>query len=312
MRSRLLRGAARSGALSLTPVTADVGFDPETVAALRRRLPWVTDVAVYFGPPRANAKPVMALMAGDSVKAVAKVGAGPLTRQLVVNEAEALLDQEEKGKLGYTAPRVVDWFNAGDAAVLVLSAFDLRGSTPTSAGGSLRSEWLRVARGIAQPEPPQALAECSWWHQTQERLSALERPAGSIRRLQHQLDAHRGATVQPAASHGDFTAWNARRLSWGWAVWDWERYTRASIWGFDILHWELYSRSGTGLDAACRSVVQQQRSILLNTGIPADAGALVAFLYLTDLAIRFHADKQPTAASVESAALAAAEILRRG
>ncbi len=304
--SRALRGIARSGLLSLLPRATGDGIDSAVIAELQFRLPWITDIAVYFGPRRANAKPVLALMSDDRVAAVAKVGDKPLTRQLVLHETEVLRAEVTRSHAQYCAPKVLDAFSVGETAVLVLSAFDLRESTPGGATGQRRTEWIEMAHAIARPRPAQPLGGTDWWIQTTPQLSDLARRNPALRRLDDHLRRLADVMVVPSASHGDFTQWNARRLQDGWAVWDWERQTESSIWGFDILHWELFARLRGGLAGACDQIRRSHRSILSGTGIGTQDSGVVAFLYLTDLAVRFETDQQAAAPTVTAAAVAAA------
>jgi hypothetical protein len=288
--------------------------DPQVVEALRERLPWITDLAVYFGPPRANAKPVLALLKGDEVAAVAKLGTTPLTRELVAREHEALIDEGRRHHVRYKAPQVLDSFCVADCQVLVLTAFDLRGSKPIPLTGAGRLEWIEVAREIACPRPSSVLTQTAWWRSIQTGLDSLSGVHGGqqVGYVAETLAAAAGARVMPAASHGDFTQWNARRLERTWAVWDWERYTEDSIWGFDVLHWELFAHARGGLPRACDWVLREHGRILSGTGIGTTESGLMAFLYFADLAVRFGMDRQRAAHVILDAAVRAAEVVRRG
>jgi hypothetical protein len=84
----------------------------------------------------------------------------------------------------------------------------------------------------------------------------------------------------------------------GLLVWDWERFTCGVPLGFDALHYRLQAEAGPGRhdarSAAARCPTQAAR-LLAPFGIGARQARITAILYLTDLAVRYLADRQAEA-----------------
>ena len=84
----------------------------------------------------------------------------------------------------------------------------------------------------------------------------------------------------------------------GLLVWDWERFGRPVPAGFDGLHYRLQSavvRRHQPPPAAAAECVRAAAGALAPFGIAAAEARLTALLYLTDLSVRYLADRQAEA-----------------
>ena len=222
--SRSRHGARRLYALLAASPLADVRHrlvqvdDSSLRAALAPtvgRGPRDIALALHFGPPRANRKPVVQVLDRDgTLLAVAKVATNPLTVRLVTQETSAL-QQLARARPGpvLTVPRLLAATTWEGAQLLVQSALVLpaRPRVPTAAvRRAAEQELVRSTESAGVPDPG-----ARW------------------------LD-----DVAVGASHGDWSPQNLSVVQGGVAAWDWERFAEDRPLGFDAAHLVLMQQLG--------------------------------------------------------------------
>jgi hypothetical protein len=284
-----LARAARWGVASVLPHGRAVTGSPGPALT-----DWLADalgaarctVAVGVGPPRANRKPVLQVLAPDgSTLAWGKVGWDPLTRGLVGDEADVL--DRLGGSLGdgVTTP-TVRARGAWQGAEVVLT-------TPLPLGRRPRRD-LRPAPDLlrAVAGPPGALTP--WPAAVARRLTALRLDPGLgpvVDRVADRLDA---AGVPGARWHGDLTPWNVGPVPGGLAVWDWERSAAPVPLGLDAVH-ASYAvttlRGGADTTTALATATGDATPALTALGVPEGAVPAVVAAYALELLLRHEADR---------------------
>ena len=257
-------------------------------------------LSVQIGPPRANRKPVLAVLAPDgAVLGFAKLGVNALTRTLVDAEAAAL-HRLASADLGPVVVPAVRHHGAwGPHTLLVQEALPVwlpraaAGAAGTEAAAMVALAGCLGVRRVAYPGSGYA-----------KRLAtAVEQlPAGPVSaRLAEALDtvAGRGDELPFGCWHGDWNGGNSAVLADGRVlVWDWERFDPDVPAGFDALHLALQSavtRRGVPPAQAARALFAQGRELLGPFGVPAQAVDLAVRLYLVELGARYLADRQAEA-----------------
>jgi len=259
-------------------------------------------VSLLLGAPRANRKPVLQLLTGDGVTAgFAKLGDGPLARELIAAEHAALRRLGRAGLTGLQLPQVLHYGKWAGRPVLVLSALpagprrrrwpagqltaamaELAVVTGLRYGPLAGSGYLgRLTAGLATAGPgPDRVAVSA-------ALAVITRRAGT-------------AALAFGCWHGDWTPWNMSGTPAGLAVWDWERFATGVPAGFDALHFRLHAEVLGGRHparpdaarAACAALVRDAPRVLDPYGTPPAAARLTAVLYLAEITARYLADGQ--------------------
>ncbi|MCL8027260.1 hypothetical protein [Nocardioides bruguierae] len=271
-------------------------------------------LAVHFGPPRPNRKPVVHLLDDRGVLvAVAKIGAGPVPAALVLREAAALAALSEQGPLVLLqVPTVVGVGpGPGDSTVLVQTALPVAGR----------------ARLPQEPERRRALVELStgrtstgaraWLDGLAARLDDLpDADALTDPDARELVDAARALVaeaeeagwvddVRCGPSHGDWARQNVVGTPDGVAAWDWERYDRDRPVGYDEAHLALQEvrraassgrrtqRGGSRLQASADAFARWQPPHQAGARPERDLG--LARLLVLDLVARYGGDATTTA-----------------
>ncbi|GAA1735164.1 hypothetical protein [Luedemannella helvata] len=261
-------------------------------------------LSVHIGPARANRKPVLQLLAPDGTTVgFAKLGVGPLTRDLVRRETEALtrLATLPLGEVEVPAVRHAGRWHGHE--VLVQSALPVWRSRAAWDPGRLARAMVAVAGagGVADGD----LATSPYWAGLRERLAALggQSDGAALRRAAHDLVDRAGATrLAYGQWHGDWAPWNMATLADRLLLWDWERFATGVPLGFDALHFALQrDLQATGFavtraGATVRDCVDAAPETLRPFGVTDRPTAhATALLYLVDLAARYLADRQAEA-----------------
>jgi hypothetical protein len=252
--------------------------------------------ALHIGPPRANRKPVLALVADGEIVGFAKLGTGPLTRRLVEAESRALSRLADLDLPGVRTPRVLYAGEWGGLAILVQEALPVRRARPTPEGRRLAA-MLAVARSHGVTTTP---AAGSPFVRDLRRDVATLSAGDAARTLAAVLD--RVVTedgpeepIEHGAWHGDWTPWNTAATAAEVLVWDWERFATGVPLGFDALHHHLQSAlsSAAAPDVEHgRELRRQAPRLLVQFGMGPAAARRTADLYLISLAARYLADDQ--------------------
>jgi len=267
-------------------------------AELARVLGVPVEVAVRGGPPRANRKPVLAVLAAEGKPlAFAKLGVTPLTERLVHAEAEALRRLAGVHTDVVRVPALIHCGPWRDMVLLVQKALPVQRpqrvdgtvliramreigeafGTTTAAWGT--SEHAAGVRARLDATPPSQAARCL--AEAVEALAAQELP------------------LRLGCWHGDWTPWNCSAADGAVLVWDWERFGASGVpLGFDVLNYDLQ-----GALAGARTPSTEQPSVLLGgaakrlapLGLTAAQAHLTAVAYLIEIANRYLADDQAAA-----------------
>lgn len=272
------------------------GLDAHLSAALGR--PVVS--AMLVGPPRANRKPVLALLdtRGRAV-GFAKVGTGPLTRHLVTREARALELLATRASDVLDAPRLLHRVQWRGAEVAVQSPLATsRATTPGEA--LLQRAFAAVAATSPHAGTALPLEQHEGWRATRRALAEHGGAAGEeMLDLAGRLERHAASTPVPVGAwHGDLTPWNLGEVGGRVLVWDWERYEDGVPVGFDALHHELAVLTqvrGLPHEEAARRLVERSVAVTAPLGVPEQAAASVALAHLLTVGTRYLVDDQAAA-----------------
>jgi hypothetical protein len=306
--------ALRTGASSVllrdrVRVTGPTGASaatPDTIERyLARALGPGLSLSVHIGPARANRKPVLQLLSPDGrTVGFAKLGTGPLTRQLVRDETAALIALGHAELTQVTVPKVLHSGQWRGHEVLVQSALPSWRPAATLSGARLVAAMREVAACCGTRRG--TLAESGYWARLHTRLRAVadHREGRQLADAADRLVVARGAVrLEYGAWHGDWAPWNMASLGHTLLVWDWERFTPGVPLGFDALHHELQRLLGAcsgaadggaqeAVDATLAAAPDLLRPFGVTTG---EAAQVTALLYLLDLATRYVADRQAEA-----------------
>lgn len=302
LRGGLGRAVLRRG------VRVDVPEGAETVETyLSEALGRPVCAALYARPAgRANDKPVLQALAPGSAGppvAFVKVGVNELTGRLVKAEAAALAQLPRAAGGVVRAPEVLhsgSWRGLDILALTPLPTWEQ--GRPITA--ELLAAALREIAGAAGTRRIR-LASSPYWTALNDRVAALPgEPAGRLRAALAAIgERHGDAELVFGSWHGDFTPWNTGGSDGGLLVWDWERFTTGVPVGFDALHHRLQRAvsdpAADPVRAAADCVRDAAGALAPFTAAPALAepahAALVARLYLAELAARYLADRQAEA-----------------
>jgi hypothetical protein len=259
-------------------------------------------VSLLLGAPRANRKPVLQLLTADGVTAgFAKLGDGPLARELVAAEHAALRRLGRTGLTWLQLPQVLHYGKWAGRPVLVLSALPAGPRRRQWPAGPLTAAMAELAAVTGLRYGP--LAGSGYLGRLTARL-ATAGPTRDRAAVSAALAViTRRAGMAPLAFgcwHGDWTPWNMSGTRAGLAVWDWERFATGVPAGFDTLHFRLHAEVLGGrrparpaaARAACVALVRDAPRVLAPYGAPPAAARLTAILYLAEIAARYLADGQ--------------------
>ncbi|NYG60268.1 hypothetical protein BJ980_003191 [Nocardioides daedukensis] len=250
-------------------------------------------LGVHLGPPRANRKPILQILDRQlRPLAVAKVGTEPLTRRLVLREAENLTLVGERDLGPVRAPRVLHAGVWNDAALLVVDHLPL-GAATTLAGPALSRAMTMVARSGTVTR--HRFVEAPAFSRMAEQARGLD--AGPVREAVIEALAGLAALTRPwehGTWHGDWTAWNCAAHGSEALVWDWERCEEGVPLGWDALHHELREQlqDRTPTQDAARGLVTKAPSLLRPFGVADDIAPDIARAYLVEIALRYLVDRQ--------------------
>jgi hypothetical protein len=240
--------------------------------------------------------------AGETI-GFAKIGFNPLTRQLVQAEHAALTRLAGAAAAvagaGLLTPRVLGLTSWNDMHILICSALPVWQRRRPPRAGQLAEAMRAVAAlgGIRQAP----LARSDYLRRLSQRLAAAapSTDQAALAGLIGRLAGPPGDRVLAfGASHGDWTRWNMASTAGGLLVWDWERFTDDAPVGFDALHYWLQSAvvdPRRDPAAAAADCVRRAPALLAELDVAPDEARLTALAYLTDLSVRYLADRQQEA-----------------
>lgn len=233
---RLFAAALSTGAMRVLPTRRVTLADP----ALTKLTGWLVGgdpggarLGILLGPPRANRKAVVRVLADDGrTLNYAKIGATDLTRRLVRDEARHLERLAAEPPKGFRVPEVLRYRDDGGLTILVTSplAVARRTRRPVELPVAETRELFRrhEERNVAVGGLPivQASEVAAPTSEAPDLESMRERLVGAIGSLR----------LTVGDSHGDWAPQNMAHGPSGLEVWDWERYSTRIPQGFDALH----------------------------------------------------------------------------
>ena len=256
-------------------------------------------IAVHFGPPRANLKPVAKIYddrTGQS-RAVVKFGCTSLTRQLVAKEAGFLRALDGAGTAALEIPSLIHEGTWGASSFVMQSVIRFPGRhrlpSPTL---RVQAEQAVASTGTLAVGP---LRDGSYHADLSERLLALagdpvsRTVAAAGHRLLEDLGDER---ISTGGWHGDWAPQNLCATESGVGAWDWERWAPDRPCGFDSLHYraqELLAGGGAphsvGLD-----LIEQAPTLVAPHQPELDRSSMrrLAALYLVEIGHRYLTDGQ--------------------
>lgn len=261
---------------------------------LERILGHPVRVALRAGPPRANRKPVLAVLdPAARVRAFAKVGTTPLAERLVRTEHEALLRLADAGTGTVQAPRVLHFGVWHEMVLLVQTALPVHSSRPVG-----EAALVRLVRDVAHVGETTRSRWGASEHARRVRARLEESPAGAATAgLVSAVEVLAGQACEvPLGSwHGDLTPWNCASAGGSVLVWDWERFDSGVPVGFDLLHYRLQAtlpRSGVPSRGEPDALVAGARLQLSALGLTPEQSAVTVAAYLIEIATRYLVDDQ--------------------
>jgi hypothetical protein len=264
---------------------------------LERILGHPVQVAVRAGPPRANRKPVLAVLdSAARVVAFAKIGTSPLAERLVRTEHEALLRLANITTASVQAPRVLHFGVWREMVLLVQTALPITSSRPVGAAAL-----VRLVRDVASVGETATMEWGTSEHARRVRARLEQSPPGPATvGLTSAVEVLAGQTCEvPLGSwHGDLTPWNCASAGASVLVWDWERFGSGVPIGFDLLHYRLQAtlpRSGLPSRRQPDGLVAGATSQLAALGLTPEQAAVTVVAYLIEIATRYLVDDQARA-----------------
>ncbi len=267
---------------------------------LRAALSREVRLSMFLGPPRANRKPVLQLLAPDGEAiGFAKVSINPLTRDLVRAEHAALTQLSQARLTEITVPPVLHHGQWRGQEVLVLSTLPVWLRRTPPAVGQLAAAMREVASVGGLSSGP--LAGSGYAKRLTARLADAD---GSPERTA-LLEALSTLTTRAGdrdlgygAWHGDWSPWNMASTRSGFLVWDWERFAVGVPVGFDALHYWVQTEIRHGRREP-RDVATEcpgrAAELIGPVGGDVTQARLTAALYLIELATRYLVDRQDEA-----------------
>jgi hypothetical protein len=248
-------------------------------------------VAITFGSPRPNRKPVLEAMERDGTPlGYMKVAWNDLTERLVANEADVLRRWAEAPPATFRVPRLALDGRWRERRIAVTHAF--------------RHSIARHAPLDALPEPnvlhevasrggvgTRSVSSLELWHAIRESLSRSGSDGDGMVALATRFDETFGdLELAAGAWHGDLAPWNMSRTRRGLTIWDWERSRSGVPVGLDLVHFTIQlgiHRSRLDVAAAARRAaadVGRPRSAM---GVAEEAWRAIVPLYLFELYRRY-------------------------
>ncbi|QSB15905.1 hypothetical protein JQS43_06115 [Natronosporangium hydrolyticum] len=300
-RSRLRQWATRAG---LTAGLGDLLFrDRLALTGSSTLAGWLSEVmdqpvrlGLRLGPPRANQKPVLALLDREcTVVGYAKLGVTPLTRRLLATERTALTELATAELATVRVPRLRyagDWHGADLVVVSALPVAQAAAGAGRRGAGLILAAAAELAR--LRPVVVADLAGSDYHHRLAAQVAAL--PADPHRELLAATLARTVAAdrrLEFGCWHGDFFAGNLAVTGSQVLVWDWERFATGVPVGFDALHHTFMSEllvRGRALPEAAARMAERAAEVLAPLAVPAAQAPVVAALYLVEIATRYRTD----------------------
>jgi hypothetical protein len=247
-----------------------------------------TALAISFGPPRPNRKPVAQVLTLDGhVLGFAKIGWNPPTRDLLRNEASALRRWSRRGPQTFRVPALVhhaEWFDGRD--VLVTAPVPMSADQEVRAG---RLPSLEVIREIAATGGTglMPLRETPWWRSVLRRLEPADAPVATVIRWMGELHGRR--LIHHGSWHGDLAQQNMSTVGGRLHIWDWERAADGAPLGLDPIHFHFQHalRGRHDVARASRAAARRATPTLRALGVPREDDALLSACHLADILLRF-------------------------
>ena len=238
-------------------------------------------LAVNFGPPRPNRKPVIRAIDRSGVtRGFAKLGWDSLTADLVGTEARILSDPRLRRLVHVTVPELIHEGTWNGHRIAVYSSELGRPGrvTPTPAAfEEVASLWPSRVGTIADSEFATATTRRSE-ELAAEGVDEVERIVAGV------LDRWGEAEVEIGGWHGDWTPWNtAARKDGGVVLWDWERAGPGALLGFDAIHYRLQPQARS-LPGDAETLLDLVASWAAATGVR--QARAVAACYLLSISLR--------------------------
>ena len=263
-------------------------------------------LAIHFGPPRANRKPVLQALDRDGrLVAVVKVAINDLTDGLVSSEAAALDMLVGGGRPALEVPRSIAFTTWQGRSMLVQSALDLAGRHVVPTPAARAAAEVSVS-GLAPAGPPLL----AYVRGLEIRLAGLADPApvddylAALSRVLDRVDLDRVGT---GPWHGDWSPQNVASGVHAVAAWDWERFATNRPQGFDTAHFRLQQLlAGPASTQSGVSLLDEAPTLLSHwhrRDKPEQARGVILLLLL-ELAARYLADGQTGTGSPGSHAIA--------
>jgi hypothetical protein len=246
-------------------------------------------------PYRANRKMLLlAVNRHGRVLAYGKVGANPLTRQLLQRESETLQMLGRHPFRRVEIPTVLFDDEVGDVRVFVVSALRPPVFAPAVAKSTLHAAMRELA--MSTPLVTMPMNQSAWWASLEELIKSTADTTVRDELLESAavVDASFGDCPFTFGTwHGDWTRWNMASRRGRILLWDFERSQPQAPFGFDELHFALSGRIEASL-ADEDAVLTALRSFpgFSAECAPARATGTAAMLgaYVLVLAVRAAAD----------------------
>jgi hypothetical protein len=249
-------------------------------------------VALRAGPPRANRKPVLAVLDRQGrMLAFAKVAMNPLTSELLATEASALTRLAALSDEVVRVPRLLHHGAWRNTTLLVQEALPTVRSRRVDDVLLVRA-MERVSRAVGTTAAPWGRSE----HAALVRRRLTRIPTTPVAEaLAEAVDtlAADPEVLSLGCWHGDWTPWNSASRDGRVLLWDWERFSGGVPIGFDLLHHDMQ----TGLAVDCtpdrvEALLAGAPERLAPLGLTHAQAERTALAYAIELASRYLVDDQ--------------------
>jgi hypothetical protein len=242
-------------------------------------------LAISFGPPGPNRKPVVQVLAleGDAL-GFAKVGWNAPTRRLVANELATLRRWTRERPDGFRVPAPIDEGRWQEHLVTVAAALPATGRRGRRTGLPPVEVTREIARSGGLGLSP--LSSTPWWRSILRRGGSARDATGVV--LRWMQDLHGRRLMWHGSWHGDWTPRNMATIDGALHVWGWERFGDGVPLGLDPIHFEFQTSLGRRRDVARAAGRARRRCepTLRALGVPREDDALLMACYLAELLVR--------------------------
>jgi hypothetical protein len=288
LRSRF--AASSLGWARFPPFVVFFDRDPRPDELLTHHVRTIVDrpdaaLAISFGPPRPDRKPVVQVLTLDGdFLGWGNVGWNEPTRGLLANEASVLRRWARHRPRTFSVPELLHEGPWQEHTCSVVSSPSADGLTAAVDG----IPSIEVTREIASlgGTAIAPLASTPWWRSIVRRAASVREPTSLVLRWMHDLHGRR--LVWRGSWHGSWDPRCLRRVGVVLHVGGWERSADGVPLGLDPIHFAFQRalRGGRDVGRASRVAIRTSAGALRALGVPLEDDPLLMACLLAELLVR--------------------------